>query len=91
MFLTRSTISIGMSCCENSNKKIGLQALFHLFVGSGRHHLHDFFGADTDGTDVEGGVVQDGVKLMGALNDMCLRFVLPFAKFAPEAEREKMK
>ena len=60
-----------------------------LFVGSGGDHFNDVFGTDPDSTDVVGGVVQEGVKLMGAQDNMRLGFVLPFAEFAPEAEREK--
>lgn len=45
----------------------------------------------SDGSDMVEGVVEDSIKLMGALNDMCLRLVLSLSEFAPEAEREKKK
>jgi len=40
---------------------------------------------------MEGGVVEDSIKLMGALNDMCLWLAVSLSEFAPEAGREKKK
>ena len=68
---------------KNGYKYIGLQALFRFLFGLGRHGW--------DGSDMVGGVVEDSIKLMGALNDMCLRLVLSLSEFAPEAGREKKK
>ena len=42
----------------------------------------------SDGSDMVGGVVEDSIKLMGALNDTCLRLVLSLSEFAPEAGRK---
>ena len=45
----------------------------------------------SDGSDMVGGVVEDSIKLMGPLNDTCLRLGLSLSEFAPEAGRKKNK
>lgn len=74
-----------MGRCKNGYKYIGLQALFRFLFGLGHHDFHNIF-------RIFGwlryGSVEDSIKLMGALNDTCLRLVLSLSEFAPEAGRK---
>ena len=80
-----------MRCGVDRYKYIRLHILLNFFFCSSGYYFHDIFGANPDGTDTVGGVIQQIVDGMHTLNHVGLRLVVPFTEFPPKASKKKIK